>query len=142
MNEVSLFRLYLLRAMYLLLVVGLGIMIWPGILSPPPNISHMASVVRSVLGTVCLLALFGLRYPLQMLPLLLFELVWKTIWIVAFGLPLWRSHRLDADTGDTMFNCLFGVVLVALVTPWGYVFRHYFRAPGDRWSRSAPGATR
>ena len=30
MNEVSIFRLYVLRALYLLFVVGLGILVWPG----------------------------------------------------------------------------------------------------------------
>jgi len=25
-----------------------------------------------------------------------------------------------------------GVVLVPLVLPWGYIIRHYIRAPGDR----------
>lgn len=48
MNEVSTFRLYLLRATCLLIAVGLGITIWPGILAPPDNPSHMAGVVRSV----------------------------------------------------------------------------------------------
>jgi hypothetical protein len=133
MSEVSLFRLYLLRAMYLLIAVGLGITIWPGIISPPENLSHMSSVVRSVLGAVSLLAVLGLRYPLEMLPLLLFELVWKLIWVLVFGLPLWTAQQLDANTRETLNACLMGVVLVPLVTPWGYVFRQYVRAPGDRW---------
>ena len=34
MNEVSLFRLYVLRAMYLFIVVGLGVYLWPGVLNP------------------------------------------------------------------------------------------------------------
>ena len=135
MSEVSVFRLYVLRAMYLLIVVGLGITIWPGILNPPENLSHMAGVVRSVLGAVSLLALLGLRYPLKMLPLLFFEFVWKTIWVLAFGLPLWSAHQLNADTRETMKACLMGVVLVPLVLPWGYVFAHYLKAPADRWSK-------
>jgi len=137
MNDVSIVRLYLLRAMYLFIAVGLGIMIWPGIVSPPANLSHMASVVRAVLGAVSLLALLGLRYPLKMLPLLFFELVWKVIWVLAFGLPLWLNNRLDAGTSDTLFNCLVGIVLVPIAIPWGYVFKHYFRASGDRWSNPA-----
>jgi hypothetical protein len=139
MSEVSTFRLWLLRAMYLLIAVGLGITIWPGILAPPDNLSHMASVVRSVLGAVALLALLGLRYPLKMLPLLFFELVWKSTWVLAFGLPLWLEGHLDANTRETLNACLMGVVLVPLVLPWGYVFRHYLKASGDRWITKEPG---
>lgn len=142
MSEVSIFRLYLLRALYLLIAVGLGIQIWPGIVAPPDNLSHMASVVRSVLGAVSLLALSGVRYPLKTLPLLFFEFLWKSIWVLAFGLPLWLNGQLDANTRDTLFACLMGIVLTPLVLPWGYVFRHYLKASGDRWVNNAPGATK
>ena len=135
MSEVSLFRLYLLRAGYLIIVVGLALMIWPGIFSPPENLPHMNSVVRSVLCAVSLLAVLGIRYPLRMLPLLFFELVWKSIWILAFGFRLWSSGRLDADTSETLNACIFGIVLVLIVTPWGYVFRHYLKARGERWGK-------
>jgi hypothetical protein len=141
MPEVSTFRLYLLRATYLLIAVGLGVTIWPGILNPPKDPGHMASVVRSVLGAVSLLALLGIRYPLKMLPLLFFELVWKTIWVVAFGLPLWASDRLDPNTRESLQACLMGVVLVPLVTPWRYVWTHYLKLPGDRWGARPPDST-
>jgi hypothetical protein len=131
--DVSTPRLYALRGMYLFMAVGLGIVIWPGIISPPPDLSHMASVVRSVLGAVSMLALLGLRYPLQMIPLLLFELVWKSIWVLVFGLPLWLGQQLDAATSESLFACVMGLVLVPLALPWGYVWRRYMRAPGDRW---------
>lgn len=137
MSEVSTLRLYLLRAMYLLIAVGLGITIWPGIISPPENLSHMASVVRSVLGAVSLLAILGIRYPLKMLPLLFFELLWKSIWVLVFGLPLWSAGQLDANTRETLNACLMGLVLFPLVIPWGYVFRHYLQAPADRWVKQA-----
>jgi hypothetical protein len=26
-----------------------------------------------------------------------------------------------------------GVVLDLLIIPWGYAWRHYVKAPGDRW---------
>lgn len=134
MHEVSTFRLYLLRAMYLLLVVGLGMMIWPLILSHPLQVEHMRGVVRSLLGAVALLAILGIRYPLQMLPLLFFELVWKAIWLLSFGLPLWRADAFTAGTRQTWVDCLFGLILLVVI-PWGYVWRHYVTRPGDRWGR-------
>ena len=137
MGEVSTLRLYLLRLGYLLIFVGLALMIWPGILWHDDNVPHMNTAVRSLLGGVCLLAALGLRYPLKMLPVLLFELVWKTIWILSFGLPSWRKGILTGDFADTRFNCLFSVVLVPLI-PWGYVYRTYIAAPSDPWrSKSA-----
>jgi hypothetical protein len=140
MPEVSTFRLYLLRATYLLIVVGLGVTIWPGILHPPKDLALMRGVVRSLLGAVSLLAILGIRYPLTMLPLLFFELVWKSIWMLAFGLPLWASHQLDPDTQETFNACLMGVVLVPMVMPWRYVYANFVKARGDRWGkRGAPG---
>jgi len=137
MTEVPVLRLYVLRATYLLIVIGLGLVIWPLIIQHSSTASHMGSVVRSLLGAVSLLALLGLRYPLQMLPLLLFELVWKSIWVVAFGLPLWSGHRLDAGTAETLRDCLLGLVIFPIVIPWGHVWRRYFRQPGDRWKRAS-----
>jgi hypothetical protein len=133
-SEVSTFRLYLLRAMYLFMAVGLAIFKLPGLLHPE-NLSRLDSVVLSVLGAFSLLAMLGIRYPLRMLPLLFFEFLWKSIWVLAFGLPLLLSGRLDPNTTETLTNCLIGVVLVPLVIPWGYVLKHYLKVPGDRWSK-------
>lgn len=135
MNEVSTFRLYVLRAAYLLIAAGLAIMIWPTLLHTPTDLEHMRGVVRALLAAVGLLALLGLRYPLAMLPLLFFELAWKTIWVVAIGLPLWRADALTDATRATWFDCVFGIVIVLLAVPWPYVARHWVRRPGEPWRR-------
>ena len=134
MSEVSTFRLYLLRAMYLFMAVGLAIFELPALLHPE-TLSRLDSVVLSVLGAFALLAVLGIRYPLKMLPLLFFELLWKSIWVLAFGLPLFLSGELDPNTTETLTACLMGVVLVPLVMPWGYVLKHYLKAPGARWGK-------
>jgi hypothetical protein len=65
--------------------------------------------------------------------------VWKSIWILAFGLPLSLSGGLDPNISfggtETLIACLVGVVLVPLVMPWGYVLKHYLKAPGARWGK-------
>jgi len=141
MSEVSTFRLYLLRAMYLLIVVGLGVTIWIPMLRHTGRWELMDSVACSLLAGLCATAALGLRYPLQMLPLLLFELVWKSIWMLVIALPLWLADAIDAQTRETINACWMGVILVPLVVPWGYVYRHYVKKPGDRWGRLPPRAT-
>jgi len=138
MESISTLRLYLLRGVYLLIALAMGAQIWPLILNHPANLEHMRGVTRSFLGALTLLCLLGVRYPVKMLPLLIFEFVWKTIWVLSFGLPLWLTHQLTADTRETLVACLWGVVIVPLVLPWRYVIQKYVREPADR---SPPGPT-
>lgn len=132
MNQVSLLRLYALRAGYLLLVVGLGMVIWPGIIHHEKPWTLMQGVVHCMLAAMSALAILGLRYPLQMLPLLFFEVVWKLLWLIVVALPLWSAHQMDADTLETANDCLL-VVVFLIVIPWPYVFANYVMKPGDRW---------
>jgi len=100
----------------------------------PATLIPALKAAQSVLGAlaVWLLALVDLRYPLQMLPLLLFELAWKTTWLIAFGLPQWSSGQLPPTFADDFQAIIAGVILMPLVIPWGYVHRHYVRRPADR----------
>ena len=136
MDEVSVARLYVLRATYLLLVVGLGTTIWPLLLGSPETAEHFRGVTWCLLSTVAFLALLGLRYPLKMLPLLFFELIWKATWVITIGLPRQSAGQLEGAFRETWFATLMGLVIFALAIPWGYLVRRYIREPGDRWSSS------
>ena len=94
----------------------------------------MNSVVCSLLAAVSVLAAFGIRYPLQMLPVLLFEVVWKSIWLIAVALPLWSANQLDARAWETVRDCFFGAILIPLI-PWRHVVAQYMTRPGERWRR-------
>jgi hypothetical protein len=130
--EVSLLQLYALRAAYLLLAIGLGIFIWPSIFHHTNEFAKAAGVRFGLLAGLGATAVLGLRYPLQMLPLLLFEIAWKSIYLLSFALPLWRAQQIDDATAQDISACLMVVIFVPLI-PWRYVFAHYIRKPGDRW---------
>jgi hypothetical protein len=85
-----------------------------------------------MLGGLWVLACFGLRYPLQMLPILLFELVWKTIWLIDYGLPQYRADVHTTQFTEDFKAIALGVIVIPII-PWGYVFRHYLMKPGARW---------
>jgi hypothetical protein len=132
MREVSLLRLYLLRAMYLLVVVGLGVFAVPSILRHAGQRELAQGIVDAMLLAFWLLCIVGLRYPLRMLPVLMWELVWKALWFGMVAWPAWRAGTMDAATAENAFACVF-VVLVPIVMPWRYVARHYLREAGDPW---------
>ncbi len=138
MPPVSLTRLYALRAMYLILFA----------LVPMMTAAAMVYSTRSVgaadgwgftaclLAALSLLAALGLRYPLKMLPLLMFELLWKVIWLARVALPLWSAGRID-DALVSNSIAAGMAVLVLVVIPWRYVAAQYLRSPGDPWRRAS-----
>jgi hypothetical protein len=132
MTDVSLFRLYLMRATYVLIAVGLAFTIWPQILHHPTPWPLWHGVGCSLLAATSVLAVLGLRYPLKMLPVMFSELIWKSIWLSTVALPLWSAHRMDAENWETTQNCLMGAIFL-FVIPWPYVFANYVMKPGDRW---------
>lgn len=141
MTEVSPIRLWVMRAMYLFMAIGIGNMVWPLIISHAPTVPRMTGVAWALIGTIGLLALLGLRYPLQMLPLLLVELIWKVIWLTAFALPRWLGGTLDEGMRNSVFETSFGLVLLVVI-PWRHVWANYAAKPGDPWTlRRSDGAT-
>ena len=131
MPQVSLFRLYLMRALYALIAIGLGMQIWPLLFHHRPwEVMHSTAVC--LLAALSALALLGVRYPLQMLPLLLFELFWKALWLGAIAYPAWRGGPLSQDMRESIFACGLGII-VPIVIPWPYVWANYVKKAGDRW---------
>lgn len=133
MAGVTLRRLYALRISYALIALFLGVTIWPGVIHRTAEWTLMNGVAHCLLASLALVAALGIFRPIAMLPVLLFELGWKAIWLVAIGLPLWSAGRIDADAYETGKACLFGVILMLAVIPWPYVLARFVRGPGERW---------
>lgn len=131
-GEVSLLRLYLLRALYMIWAVGLAVRVGPRFFPADLSQPVMNTVVNAVLMGLSLTALIGVRYPLKMLPIMLFEIAWKTIWLIAIGWPLWQAGRIEGEAFE-VFKAIATMVIFPFVVPWAYVVRHYVKAPGDRW---------
>jgi hypothetical protein len=61
-----------------------------------------------------------------MLPIVLLEITYKTIWLIVVGFPLLSAGTLDGRAEEMMFS--FGLVVLTIVaTPWGYAFRTHLR---------------
>src|ERR1700688_3757947 len=122
--ELPLYRLYVLRASYLLIGLWQGSLTCPAILHHTRPWDFWHGVGMSFFGALTLLSLLGVRYPVRMMPLLIFEFVWKTIWVLAPWLPPWLGHTLYPDIGDSFVGIFSGVVVMPLVLPWAYVWKH------------------
>jgi hypothetical protein len=128
-EDVSRLRLYLMRAVYFLTFVGVGYQVWPTIIAHEKEWDPLRGVAFSFWGAYTVLMGLGIRYPLQMVPLLLLQLFYKSVWLLAVAPSL--SSAGDSTGMTKMFAI---VVLVDLVViPWRYVIAQYIRKPSERW---------
>lgn len=131
--DLPIWRLNLLRAMYLLMAGGLAAMIWPRILSHSTDWALRFGHMGALLAAIGALSVWGLRYPVKMLPIMVFELVWKIIWLATVGLPLWTRGEMTPAMWSSAGQIGLGVVLIPFVLPWRYLYRNYIVEPAERW---------
>ena len=129
----TLARVNLMRAGYLFMGLGLVIVKWPHL----PHASDLPlyeGVELCLLTAMSLLAFLGLRYPVKLLPVLLFESAWKLLWLGLVAAPRAVSGELDSAFSQVATNCSLVVVILAVI-PWRYAWQQYVRADGDPWRR-------
>ena len=128
-EETSMFRLYLMRLLYALNFVMLGLSVWPELINHAGAWDPVKGVAFSFWAALSALSVLGLRYPLKMVPLLLLQMLYKSIWVIAVALPLWSTFR-SIELTKIM---AMGAVVDLVVIPWPYVIANYMKKPGDRW---------
>jgi hypothetical protein len=128
------YRVNLMRVGYAVLALGTAATKWP-VLPSAASLPVFEGVVAAMLTAMSLLAILGLRYPVQLLPLLVFETAWKLIWLAAVALPHLLAGDMAAETSRVLSSVSVVVVIIA-VTPWDYVWRRYAAAPGEGWRRA------
>jgi len=136
-HEASLARLYLLRAVALFFLVDGLFTKLPLIIDPNPA---SRGIIPSLLAALWVSAFFTIRSPLRMMPIILFELVWKTLWLIDYGAPQWLAGTGSPRLGRDLFEIGFFPLPIALIIPWGFVWRRYVKDPVEHWRRPAGDA--
>lgn len=134
--EVALWRTWALRLIFLAMFIILGNQQWTYILTEDTEGWHRwRGVGHAMLAALSLLALLGVFHPLKALPLMIFEMVWKAIWLTIIALPAWQDGREIPDIVDATASSI-GIALLLIVIPWPYVWWRYVTEPIEPWRRN------
>lgn len=131
-RTVPTYKLHLLRLLYALMAVFLGIDAWTYILTHSGPWDPAAAAAWSIWAASSLLALLGLLHPLKMLPLVLLDIIYKSIWLLVVAYPLWVDSQLNGSPAEEMTHAFLWVVLPLIATPWRYAYDTYVRGGTDR----------
>jgi hypothetical protein len=131
-------NLYLLRLMFVLILIFVARDSWTTILTHQGPWDPLQAVAYCVWAAYSTLFFFGLFQPLKWLPLVLFEIAYKAIWLAVVAYPLWASHQLAGSPAEPLTDAFLWLPLPLLAVPWGYTFRTYFRF----WGKPKPAPAR
>lgn len=126
-NELPKYRIYIMKFVYGMIFFSLGYRMWSFILNTEELIPAMDGVAYSFWATYAVMMGFGLRYPTKLLPLLILQLFYKSVWILIVALPLKTAGQLDVDSANMLQSFTIAVVIDLIVIPWPYVFRNYIK---------------
>lgn len=131
--DVSPFRLNVLRAYYALMAFGTAAVFWPQLVQHSAVWGIESGAQYSLLAALTPFALLGLRYPLKLLPIILYEFTWKALWFVFVMAPLYASNQMTELVWSNAFACSIAIVLTPIIMPWRYFWQSHVREPGERW---------
>jgi hypothetical protein len=134
---VAKWRINAMRFLFLLMAGIMGAMfVWPQLLFESADWDVMRGLAKSMLAALALMSLLGVRYPLQMLPLMLYEIAWKTIWLVLIAGRAWMADKWTPDIEGLFYDCI-GIIIAYFIVPWRYVWARYFAQPMEPLRQSA-----
>ncbi len=132
---VALWRINAIRFLFLLMAVIMGGMfVWPQLLFESADWDVMRGLAKSMLAALAVMSLLGVRYPLQMLPLMLYEMLWKTVWIILIAGRAWMAGKWNADIEALFYDCIV-ISIAFFIVPWRYIWARYVVQPMEPLTR-------
>jgi hypothetical protein len=87
-----------------------------------PDSEGIRTILGSVWTAILVGSILGLFFPVQMSPLLLMQVIYKSLWLLVFVLPLLLKGRSSEVPWGIAVTFLGIVVSYPWVIPWGQLF--------------------
>jgi hypothetical protein len=118
-------NIYLLRLVFTLMFLFLTYDSWAHIIHHTGPWDPANSAAWFMWGSCSIISFIGIRRPLKMLPIILFEIVYKTAWLIVVAYPLYQHNELTGTPTQAMADNFMLVILPVVAMPWRYFFRTY-----------------
>jgi hypothetical protein len=118
-------NIYLLRLPFTLMFVFLTFESWSTIIRHTGLWDGTRAAAWCMWASYSVISFIGILKPLKMLPIVLFEIVYKVTWLLIVAYPLWVKGELKGSAVEGMANVYIWVVLPVVAMPWRYFFYNY-----------------
>ena len=118
-------NIYLLRILFTLMFVFVAFGSWNHIASHQGRWESTDAAAWCMWGAYSAMSVIGIFRPLKMLPIVMFEIIYKVAWLIIAAYPLWVNNELAGSDIEPRTKDFIWVILPIIAMPWGYFFRVY-----------------
>jgi hypothetical protein len=116
-------NIFLLRLLFTLMFFFLTFESWTHILKHSGPWNNTNAAAWCMWGSYSVISFIGMIRPLKMLPIVLFEIIYKVTWLLIVAYPLWMKNELIGSSDEGMARVFIWVILPIVAMPWRYFFR-------------------
>ncbi|MDZ7876721.1 MAG: hypothetical protein U5L45_03580 [Saprospiraceae bacterium] len=116
-------NIYVLRLFFALIAFMMGYTAWTHIFAHKGVWEPINAVTWCVWAAYATLSVIGIYNTLKMLPILLFMICYKTLWLFVVAYPLWKANKLIGSPSEELAMIFVWVIIPALFFPWIYFYK-------------------
>ena len=118
-------NIYVLRTFFALMFLFVSFDSWSAILRHEGPWDPMRAAALCMFASYAGLSGIGVFRPLKMLPLMVFMVVYKSLWLIVVAYPLWSAGQLAGSSAEGMASIFIWVLVPMIGMPWGYFAQKY-----------------
>lgn len=124
-------NIYVMRLFFALMAIYIVPWSWGHIITHKGPWEPVNAVAWCTWAAYSTLAVLGIIHTLRMLPIMLFMLIYKGLWLIVVAYPLWSANQLKGSPAEELTNMFMWVILPVIFFPYKYAFKKYILIARD-----------
>ncbi|WP_248330835.1 hypothetical protein [Aquimarina acroporae] len=118
-------KLYVLKLFFLLMFLFAAKDAWTELITHEGEWNPEIAVTWCAIAAYTTLSGLGIVHTLRMLPIMLFMIFYKGLWLVFVAYPLWKNGTLASSEAEDWSQIFILIFIPIIFMPWKYVFKTY-----------------
>jgi hypothetical protein len=118
-------NIYVMRIFFALMFVFVGTEAWKVIITHKGPWNPTIAVAWCSWAAYSTLAILGVFRTLRMLPIMLYMIFYKCLWLSVVAYPLLVAGTLKGSSAEEMTYVFSGVIIPIIFMPWKFVYEKY-----------------
>ena len=118
-------QIYILKLFFLLMFVFAAKDAWTELITHKGDWNPEIAVAWCSIAAYTTLSGLGIFNTLKMLPIMLFMIFYKGLWLFFVAYPLWKNGTLVNSEAQDWTQIFILIIIPIIVMPWKYIFKTF-----------------